>query len=243
MPKKPGSEKKKKDDRIRVGTALIKQLSTSFYPNPRMVFDELVSNARDAMATLVKIRINDSQITIQDNGEGMDREALIKFFYISHSDKPEAPVKTMGDIKREIIGRFGIGKLSLYQICSWFKIESWKDGTISESTFDFRKFEKNEFIDDFRLDVVSYPTKLEGSGTRITLCGLKQAVSAKLLKKGLMRTMPLADDFQVELTGPGIDGTVTLRSEDLVGEEYKSCTNNYHRNNYIPQVFFDVVVF
>ena len=51
-----------KEDSIRVGVNLLKQLSTSFYSNSRMIFDELVTNARDAMANVVEISINEESI-------------------------------------------------------------------------------------------------------------------------------------------------------------------------------------
>lgn len=112
------------ESKIRVGTNIIKQLSTTFYPNLNMVFSELVSNARDAMATKVRIRVGDDKITIEDNGEGMTHDDLIKFFYISHTDKEEGNIKIRGDLKRELIGKFGIGKLTLYRLCKSFDIIS-----------------------------------------------------------------------------------------------------------------------
>lgn len=59
-------------EKIRVGTALIKQLSSSFYPKTYMIFDELVSNSRDAGATEVKLGIYKDHIEVDDNGDGME---------------------------------------------------------------------------------------------------------------------------------------------------------------------------
>ena len=218
-----GESRSENLEKIRVGTALIKQLSTSFYPNPRMIFDEMVSNANDALATVVRLDIGENEIVIEDNGEGMTKEQLIRFFYISYTDKPGAPMrKTKEGIKREIIGRFGIGKLSLYQICSWFEITTWKDGIISHAEFSFDDFEKNEFIDDFSLNVSSETTGNKGSGTRLVLHKLKTSISAKNIKRDLTRTMPLRSDFRIIISGIGLDRSVELRSEDVVtGHKYQ----------------------
>lgn len=210
-----------KQEKIRVGTALIKQLSSSFYPHPRMLFDEMTSNARDAMATVVKITILEDRIEIEDNGEGMTSEQLVRFFYISHTDKPQTQKRTKNGITREIIGRFGIGKLSLYQLCIWFEIISWRDGVTSSATFNFKEFEENEFIDDFDLKVSSVKNNVKGSGTRLVLHELKQSVSGMKLKRDLMRTMPLTSDFRIVISGSDLDSPVELRAGDIVqGHKY-----------------------
>lgn len=210
------------DGKIRVGTAIIKHLSTSFYPNPNMIFDELLSNSRDAMATTVELSIKPNQIIIEDDGEGMDRDELAHFFYISHSLKPLEPVKKKGRIERTIIGKFGIGKLSLYQVCKSFDITSWKDGKESRAVFDFESFEKKTFIDDFSLKIISTHATSHKNGTRIVLLGLKHQIDASNVKRHLTRTMPIARDFKIIISGSGLYRPVELRSEDvLAGNVFK----------------------
>lgn len=89
--------KNKKARTMRVGTQIIRQLSTTFYPNIRMIFDELVSNARDAMATEVKIFLGADKIVIEDNGEGMSPDGLEKFFFISSTEKETGKIRTKGN--------------------------------------------------------------------------------------------------------------------------------------------------
>lgn len=60
-------EKKAPDEGIRIGTRIIRQLSTAFYPNLLRVFEELVANARDAMATVVKVHIDEDRIVFMKN--------------------------------------------------------------------------------------------------------------------------------------------------------------------------------
>ncbi|MEW6036559.1 MAG: ATP-binding protein [Candidatus Micrarchaeota archaeon] len=203
-------------NKVRVGTRIIKQLSTTFYPNPLIIFDELVANSRDALATTVKLDVQDIQITIEDDGEGMDRDGLVKFFYISHTGKVDVPVRSFKGVKRYIIGKFGIGKLSLYQICKSFDIETWRAGKLSRASFDFEEFEREEFIDTFELSVITELTERKGSGTKITLRNLKEKIDAIKIKRHLMQTMPLTKDFQIILSGMGLGHPITLASKDVI---------------------------
>lgn len=203
---------KNKREKIKVGTALIKQLSSSFYPKNYMIFDELVSNSRDALATQVRLKIYDDYIEIEDNGEGMTAEELVRFFYISSTHKSQNTERSFKGIKRQIIGKFGIGKLSLYQMCKKFKIETWRDGMMSRSEFDFTEFEKNDFIDDFHLDVTTEETDRIDSGTKITLLELKddKHVDVKEIRRNLQLNMPLSPDFKIFLEGTDFTNPIEL---------------------------------
>src|SRR3989338_6983503 len=120
--------------KIRVGVSLIKQLSETFYPSVNAVFGELISNASDAFAKTVRVTLSNEDIVIEDDGTGMSPEELTKFFHISASRKDSGMIKQFKGIKRSIIGRFGIGKLSMYRICKRFEITTWKDGIESNAT-------------------------------------------------------------------------------------------------------------
>ena len=194
-------------NRMRVGTALIRQLSSTFYPNIRMIFDELVSNSWDAQSSFVQISIGGKKIVVLDDGQGMTKEQLIEFFYISYTKKADLDEKARTDMKRAIIGKFGIGKLSLYRICKAFEIVTWRDGKVHRAKFDFTEFEKNEFIDEFKLDVNTeneyLPPGSSKSGTMITLMELKEVdnildeISLEKIKRDLIRAMPPSEKFKI----------------------------------------------
>lgn len=193
-------------EKMKVGVDLIKQLSTAFYPNINSVFSELVSNSSDAFATEVRIEMSQNMVTpsiiIEDNGFGMSHDELVKFFYISSTKKKdEERVKKIGGIKREIIGKFGIGKLSTYRLCRKFEITTWKNGVESMAMMDFDKFEKNNFIEDFDLNVKSETTETKKTGTLIRLLNLKQEVDQRGVKRSLTKFMPLKPDFNVFING------------------------------------------
>ena len=186
---------------LRIGVSLIRQLSTTFYLNSRMIFDELISNARDAFATKVEIKINDDTIEISDNGEGMSQEELVRFFYISHTAKNTGELKTKGQIKRYIIGKFGIGKLAMFQLCEWFEIKSWKGGIESSAKFSFRAIEEKTFLDEVMLNVKVTPLEERKTGTKIIMHDLKKKTLISTLTDGLSKTMPLDPAFEIYING------------------------------------------
>ena len=190
----------KKKENIRVGVNLLRQLSTTFYPHSNSVFSELLTNSRDGMATEVRINISPGSIVIEDNGEGMSRDELVKFFYISHSEKKQAHPKKVRGISRQVIGRFGIGKLSMYQLCKSFEIVAWKDGQESNAEFSFTDIEKKDFIDELDLVVESRKAAdKRKTGTRIVMTVLKADINVKMLRRHLQSNMPLTPDFEVFL--------------------------------------------
>lgn len=88
---------------------------------------ELVSNAWDASATWVQINTNYPnfiQISVEDNGNGFDRDEFEKLMAggIGNSTKRAAKAGTLSS--RPIIGRLGIGMLGIAQICPSFTIVS-----------------------------------------------------------------------------------------------------------------------
>ncbi len=65
---------------------------------------ELVSNAYDADATLVRIEIGAEHIAVADNGSGMDESGLRQYFTIGSQEKREHMVSSFFHRKR--IGEF-----------------------------------------------------------------------------------------------------------------------------------------
>lgn len=101
---------------VELSTRFLEQFSEQLYSSPQKAFEELISNGWDAGATVVDVRVSgelDSEratMCVFDNGESMDDEGLRLLWRIAFSPKPKTPVK----YGRQVIGRFGIGKLATY---------------------------------------------------------------------------------------------------------------------------------
>lgn len=119
---------------ISVADITIAQLSRGLYRSTATAFKELVSNAYDADATVVRIDTNYPEfdfISCVDNGTGMPIEKFLRFFDeegIGSSIKRKGG-KIISDVyQRPLIGRLGIGMLAVGQLCHSFEIEShYKD--------------------------------------------------------------------------------------------------------------------
>lgn len=194
------------------GSEIIETLSTGLYSNIYYVFDELISNSYDSDATIVKINMEGDLITIEDNGEGMDYEGVINFFSLGYS--PKKNKRITGKLKRKTIGKFGIGKITTANICDKFQLISRKKGKEITATIDYNDLKKTKYLHEYKIPIkIGNTTKKEG--TEIILYNLKAPINENLLKRRVIRTMPLNPNFKV------IINRIELKPEDIVsGKEY-----------------------
>jgi rRNA processing protein Krr1/Pno1 len=197
---------------IKAGAELIQTLSSSLYKNAYYVFDELVSNSYDADATTVEIRISQNEISIRDNGVGMDREGLENYLWLGYSEK-QRDRKTK-KLSRYTIGKFGIGKLSMDVICNMCRITTVKNGIERSLVLDFGRIISHRGLGDEAIQVQESATT-EPEGTTVQLVGLKKTIDVKKATRRIARNMPLSPDFQIAVNGE------MLKPEDVIkGKEY-----------------------
>lgn len=108
---------------------VLDHLGINLYSNVAAVLTEIVANAWDADALKVTIDYDYSkqQITITDNGIGMTvKDMNDKFLKVGYRRRvQETTTTTRG---RHVMGRKGLGKLSLFSIAESVRVESIKDG-------------------------------------------------------------------------------------------------------------------
>lgn len=96
---------------------VVRYLSVGLYQNFARAVKELVSNAYDAEATEVRIRLDliSGRIVVRDNGKGMDLKDLEnKFLRIGFPTKLTEDTDKLG---RKRIGTFGIGSVAVFPYC------------------------------------------------------------------------------------------------------------------------------
>src|SRR5260370_22990463 len=112
--------------KIKVHEKALAHLSRGLYRSPASALRELVSNAWDANATLVRIDTNYPnffQVSVEDNGDGFtleDFERVMKGVGNSEKRADGAPLK----FGRPMIGRLGIGLFGIAQIALGLTISS-----------------------------------------------------------------------------------------------------------------------
>src|SRR5262245_11206501 len=111
---------------------VLDHLGINLYSNIAAVLTEAVANAWDADASVVEIRVDTDQsvIEIKDDGVGMTiadmNKKYLRVGYRRREDNdPSSKVTAKG---RPVMGRKGLGKLSLFSIARVIEVQSAKDG-------------------------------------------------------------------------------------------------------------------
>lgn len=113
--------------------SLINVLGEDHYPYAEYLYHELAANSYDADATTVWIeeetlvptgpgRSPVYDITVRDDGNGMDVEGLADWFRLGDSSKVEKKVSER--FRRPLIGKIGVGKVSILKVAREWTIET-----------------------------------------------------------------------------------------------------------------------
>lgn len=205
---------------------ILNHLGINLYSNIPAVLSEIVANSWDADATEVDIDIEmeNGKITITDNGDGMDHADINDRYLMVGYQRRKRLENRKTEAGRNVMGRKGIGKLSLFSIAKIIRVETIKP-------VEKNKFEKNGF--EMRVDAIEnhinknekrpYDKQipyapvalseddltLNKKGTRIILTGLKKKViqtSVTALQKRLARRFSIigTEDFDVKINGKSV---------------------------------------
>lgn len=206
-----------------ISLGVLNHLGIGLYSNIPTVISEAVANAWDADATLVDIKVDQKNktITIQDNGIGMSEEdANKKYLHVGYARrKKEGPTTARG---RRVMGRKGIGKLSLFSIADTVTVHSKKDSckghgfkmdakAIEKSIGqNAKKDSKGNLVKSLESATTVYEPEPMGAdnsldqGTKITLSNLRlQIRKTPALKNRLARRFTVIKDgeFEVRVNG------------------------------------------
>lgn len=174
-----------------INLQVLNHLGLNLYSNTSAVLSEVVANAWDADAREVQIEISGDNISIRDNGNGMNLEDInSKYLTVGYQKRTESGISPK--LKRPVMGRKGIGKLSLFSIANNVKVYSKKEGQINGFEID-----TNALREAIKTNESYYPTELSTdnisfgeSGTLIELSDLKKKRTGPLaayLKQRLAR--------------------------------------------------------
>lgn len=171
---------------------VLRHLGLNLYSNVPAVLSEVVANAWDADATVVKISISDEKIIIEDNGSGMELEDINNKFLQVGYQKRESGYSKTPIYDRSVMGRKGIGKLSLFSIASQIEIHTCKNhvksGFIIDTVELERKINEGE-TKYFPPAIDEAMVNIGNDGTKIILTQLKRRTgnTETFLRKRLAR--------------------------------------------------------
>ncbi len=117
------------DFKLKVSPRMLELLSKDLYTNMYFVLAELIANSYDADAENVYVYIDDDEIRVEDDGNGMSPDNLNDKYLLvgGESRNSEDNARTSGK-NRLKMGRKGVGKLSALSISDGFKLVTVCDG-------------------------------------------------------------------------------------------------------------------
>lgn len=145
---------------VEISTRFLEHFSEQLYSSPQKAFEELISNGWDAGADFVDIQVapNLSEpgatMAVLDNGVSMDEQGLQDLWHIAFSPKSGLQQQ----YGRQIVGKFGIGKLATYVLASRLTyICKAADGIIRRVTMDYGEIDRtaadDKLISDLELQL------------------------------------------------------------------------------------------
>jgi hypothetical protein len=208
--------------RMSMSLSVLNQLGINLYSAIPPVLSEAVANAWDADAENVDITISTDEIVIEDDGHGMTiDDANDKYLFVGYERRKDNGARTPKH-KRKVMGRKGIGKLSLFSIANIVEVHSAKDGERHGFRLDVKEIEKT--IKNKKGGAEYHPEPIENpemnengeSGTRIILKELKikrLTNTVTSLKKRIARRFSILGEeyhFEVKID----DSPVSIEDRD-----------------------------
>jgi RecB family endonuclease NucS len=157
---------------------LVKHLGLSMYRGAVPAIAELISNAWDADAKRVDIAIplgvgmRDQQITVSDDGVGMDWDDVQGAYLVVGRDRRKAQGGERTSSGRLVMGRKGLGKLAGFGIARVVEIRTVRKGWLTHFSMDFEKMTKGgeaRMVEHYQPTVLADRAVKEPNGTCVSL--------------------------------------------------------------------------
>lgn len=195
---------------FKVDVNVINHLGVGLYSSTPAALTELVANAWDADANLVTVKVDPAKrtIVIEDDGHGMTADDIQKkFLNVGYSRRRLSKNKEKSDSgNRRVMGRKGIGKLSMFALADDVRVSSQAEGQEAVGfQINVPNFKNSlEAQAKYALEEFEPIAFQKGRGTRIelsnVLTGLK--TTAQYLRVKLARRFSVlgsAHDFKLVL--------------------------------------------
>lgn len=204
---------------LKVSSRMLELLSKDLYTNMYFVLAELIANAYDADAENVYVFIDDNEIRVEDDGNGMSGEVLDENYLLigGESRTCEANARTINK-KRLKMGRKGVGKLAALSISDGFKLITVQEAN-PIGIFVPHRIEH----DDEKLRVLSDDEyklkKITNHGTAIIMENPKISIPKlqETILKNLAKIFPNAiEDFNVHVIYKGINKDLIPDEKDAI---------------------------
>ncbi len=198
---------------------LIRSLGT-IAQKPDVALTELLANAWDAGASIVRIDIPDDEkqvLTVEDDGCGMTPEQFrlrwmtLGYYRIRHQGPMCEFPPERADWKRRAYGRSGVGRHGMFCFADKYKVNTWRAGQGGEFTLCISCGEEPfKLVDERTYDA-------QGHGTRIEAFLERNRPDAERIRDILSARFLHDPKFEVFVNGESIPLT---EHPGLIKEEY-----------------------
>jgi signal transduction histidine kinase len=162
-----------------VDAALLRELGERLVGRADIAVAELVKNAYDADASLVRIQIDKNRIVVEDNGHGMT-DSEFRNYWMRIGSPHKATQRYSKGLKRSFTGSKGVGRLAVRFLGSKVQVattSSERNSTELIATVDWSQAEQQKELTKVVALLTTTPksgTYSDGSqhGTQITITGL-----------------------------------------------------------------------
>ena len=187
----------------------IEHLGISLYSKLPSVISELISNSWDADADEVFIDFRDSgdskEIYYKDNGQGMSFDELnAKYLLIGRNRRKEGGAQETPK-GRKVIGKKGLGKLSVFGICNMVEISTVKDGVQNRFSMNIEDIKKSK-DNQYKPNIIEHNIRVkESNGTEIWLKEVRRQSRFKPgdIALGLSKKFLIFDMWKVQISHNG----------------------------------------
>lgn len=208
--------------RMTISLNVLNHLGLGLYSNAPAVLAEAVANAWDADTQLVKVEIDAAakQIVIADDGHGMTKaEVNDRFLNVGYARRNDPGGSVTPKFNRPVMGRKGIGKLSLFSIADEVEVHTVRNGQTSAFRMTVEEIRKH--IEEGEGGGIYFPEPIEPAvgdlthGTCIVVREPRKSLhnAGSALRKRLARRFSIIgpqQNFEVYLDGKPI----TLEDRD-----------------------------
>lgn len=205
---------------LTVDLNVLNHLGFNLYSNVPAVLSEIIANCWDADAENVSIVFDrpNGRVTVEDDGVGMDLVDINqKYLKVGYQKRKELTTTAKG---RHVMGRKGIGKLSLFSVAENVELFSVKTAPKGDETHAFSMNAVDIQATIGEKGGVYYPVPIDLAGVVITK-GTRLVLSE--LSKGLTTTTEkalrrrLARRFSV--IGPDFKFSVSINGQPILIED------------------------
>lgn len=205
---------------IQIEPAILKLLGPSLYTNIYYVLAELIANAWDADAQNVYIIDNGKEIIVEDDGIGMSyiHGGIQKYLKVAQETRVSYD-DSKTNLKRVIMGRKGIGKLSALAVSKNVNVMTIAEGEVSGFILSREVPPNGELIPISEEDIKFYRIKKSGTSIQMLNPEYKLNKGIDVVKRNLLKLFPvISDDFQIHIEKDKKKVTINDIDRNIIGD-------------------------